>query len=84
MPHLFVMDRLDFCALCVYLLKKIRLYAWSEAVWDLSTCLGHMDLLFGRKTGMSHQVAISSHLFVLNVGTINALLGDPALGFKPS
>lgn len=76
------MDRLDNG---LYLVNKIYLYVWSKAVWDLSTCLGHMDLLFGRKTETSYQVAISFHLFVLNVGTIKAGFAvGPALGFKPS
>lgn len=85
-PHLFVMHRLDFCTLRVYLVNKLYLYVCSEAVWDLwSTCLGHMDLLFGRKTETSHQVAISFHLYVLNVGTINVGFAvRPVLGFKPS
>lgn len=41
------------------------------AVWDLNTCLRHMDLLFGKKND--------------NVGTVNAGFAvGPVLGFKPS
>lgn len=80
---LCLLDIVDFCTFCVYLVNKI--ICWSEVVWDLSPCLGHMDLLLSRKTEMSHQVAISFHLFVLNVGTINASFAvGSELGFKPS
>lgn len=29
---------------------SMAVYVWSETFWDLSTCLGHMDFLFGRTT----------------------------------
>lgn len=50
MYALFVcLGQIGFLRIMAAFMNKIDPYAWYEAVWDLSTCLRHMDLLFGRR-----------------------------------
>lgn len=63
MYALFVcLGQIGFLRIMGVFMNKIDPYAWNGAVWDLSTCLRHMDILFGKRnsdvTARCHNLSL--------------------------